>query len=311
MALAMEKTSDLPITEDKDSLFAVTNLFPIERLHNPSATEVMEKLILPNRAAILTGVVDSWPCHRKWTMEYIAERVGNVKVQVPKEFGVYHFLKFKSIPVAEFVESLNTTKDLYLSADPIMGEGGGVREECELKALAGDIPIPDFIPKDDIRNCNLWIGPGGNRSLLHYDAWHSFLAVFSGQKRFTVYHPAETRYLHQFGVFDIKALREGRTMDSRVDPVHVQKKYLHSVGQVTGFEGVIKPGEALFIPAGTWHYVESHGLNIALNFFFHARIGGLWNESPLKEYVFKTEVMYPFLNKLSKIKGAVEFWKKH
>ena len=244
-------------------------------------------------------------------MEYIAERVGKVKVQVPKEFGVYHFLNFKSIPVAEFVESLSTTKDLYLSADPIMGEGGTIREECELKALADDIPIPEFIPREDIRNCNLWIGPGGNRSLLHYDAWHSFLAVFSGEKRFTVYHPAQTRYLHQFGLLDIKALREGRTMDSRIDPVHVQKKYLRSVNQATGNEGIIRPGEALFIPAGTWHYVESYGLNIALNFFFHAREGGLWDESPLKEYRIKTEVMYPFMNKLSKIKGTMEFWKKH
>lgn len=258
----------------------------------------------------MTGVVDRWPCHQKWNIDYIAQRIGKVKVQVPKEFGVYHFLSFRYIPVAEFVESLTTTKDLYLSADPIMGEGGSVREECELKALAGDIPIPDFLPQKDIVNCNLWIGPGGNRTLLHYDAWHSFLAVFCGEKRFAVYHPSQTRYLHQFGSFDIKGLREGRTMDSRVNPVHVQEKYRRSVSQATGYEGVLKAGEALFIPAGSWHYVESHGLNIALNYFHYARVGGLWNQSPLKDYAFKNEVMYPLLDKLSKVKHTVQFWKK-
>jgi len=289
-----------------NSLFNLTQLSPIERLHNPTPDEIMGKVIIPNRAAILTGLIDSWPCTQKWDMEYIRQRVGKVKVQKPKESGVYHFLSFDSVPIDVFVESLNTTKDLYLSADPIMGEKGSIKEECQLKALAEDIPLPDFIPKNDIYSCNLWIGPGGNRSLLHYDAWHSFLAVFSGEKRFCVYHPSQTPYLHQYSLFDLKSLKEGKTMDSKLNPADIQEKYNIDVREAVGFEGTLHEGEALFIPAGTWHYVESHGLNIALNYFYQAKQGALWNESPLKEYNIKANYLTPMIDIARKIKKAIK-----
>ena len=94
-------------------------------------------------------------------------------------------------------------------------------------------------------------------------------------------------------------------MDSKLDPINVQDQYRNSVQKAVGYEGVLREGEALFIPAGTWHYIESYGLNIALNYFFHAREGALWNQSPLKEYKIKVDYLYPMLKKASKIKHAL------
>lgn len=285
-------------------LYEATSLEEIECIDRPTRTDFIENYLLGSKPVIVRGVANEWPSVKKWTLDYLRDNVETVQVQKPEVDGNYHYLQFKRIPFDEFSESLATTKNLYLSADKILDVGAKIPEGCALANIADDVTIPEYLSKDDVVNANLWVGPGGNKSLLHFDHWHSFLTVIEGEKKFAAYESSQTQYLYPYSVFDIKSLMEGRALDSKVNPNNVQPQYVEAVSQAKGVKGVLKKSDILFLPAGTWHYIESLGLNIAVNIFSEANDPSRWKLSPLKEFRMKTKVMLPLLGKARRVKNV-------
>jgi hypothetical protein len=299
-------TVSYKVSEGHMNILDITALSQVETVSNPPNNVVSNSYIERNKPVVIQDVSELFPHLSKWTLETIGTRVKTVKVQKVASDGIYHFLDFNWVSFDEFKENLVGDKNMYLSVNQIVGKNGVLPKDDNLRSLVEDLDLPPYMDKENLTNANLWIGPGGNSTLLHYDAWHSFIFLIEGQKEFAIYHPSQTKYLYPYKLHELRSLHKGKTMDSHVNPEDVQQAFVKNVSKAHGFRGILSPGRILFIPAGSWHYVKSWGQNIAVNFFFDAAGEGLWDENPLREYVIKTKYLIPAMNKVSLLKAYLK-----
>jgi len=294
-----DQAESIPASKGPRHLFSCTQLRQIERVHKPSVEQFLEDYVRKFKPVIMTGVAEDWPC-MKWTPEYMRSRIGKVKVQRSEADGMHVFTKFMHIPYKEFEKSLSTTKDLYLSVDPILERRGVPPRDGQLAGLAPDIVYPPYCTRESIQDVNLWMGPGGNKTLLHYDAFHGLLVVLEGRKRFAAYHSSHVRNFFPYSVFNFMASWAGNVVDSQINAQDVGDEHIDRVRNADGVYGELERGEMLFLPAGTWHYVESDGRNLAINYFYDSKEGLDRTKSPLREYWIKVNI----------IKSPIKIWRR-
>jgi hypothetical protein len=107
------------------------------------------------------------------------------------------------------------------------------------------------------------------RSTLHYDASHNLLLLLAGRKEVTLLSPSCTSYLKPVPASDanpnhsalsfeeVEGIVNDRTSGAAPAPRLVQRAVMHA-------------GDALFIPEGWWHQVQSDPCSMAVNFWFSA-----------------------------------------
>jgi hypothetical protein len=286
-------------------LFEISKLKKIDEKRGLSVDEFRAEYFEKNKPVVITGVADKWDFLKSWTLENLGEKIRKVKIQRPSEYGVYHFMKFDEIGYGEFLKKIKNKEDVYLSANQILGEGGVAVNEDSFGRLTDDLTYLEYIRREEIFSANLWIGPGGNKTLLHFDPWHSFIVVVKGKKRVAVYHPSQTPYLNPFKMSELKSMYEGRMMDSKINPEAVQEEYIKDARNAEGAWAEVKKGQILYIPAGAWHYVKSYNVNISINYFYNAREEGLLDKPPLKDYYLKKKYIVPVMEKIRQTKGAL------
>jgi len=134
---------------------------------------------------------------------------------------------------------------------------------------------------------NLWVGPGGHTSSLHYDPMDGILMQLHGCKKVLLFPPSQTYNLYPIPVY--KQLRHGlklRAVYSQVYPENPDfeafPKFQEAAKQVR--EVILEPGDVLFLPAGWWHEVISLGEDMvcSINRFWHvfplSRAFRSWNK---------------------------------
>ena len=141
----------------------------------------------------------------------------------------------------------------------------------KIPELRDDIYIPEYChylsdkehDEDDEANVdiNAWFGPSGTISPLHYDPRDNFLCQVIGEKYVRLYdekHSARL-YAHQGNILRNTSRVDVENIDPLAFPLAVDAPY---------WEGVLRPGEMLFIPAKCWHYVRSLSLSFSVSFWF-------------------------------------------
>lgn len=179
---------------------------------------------------------------------------------------------------------------------------------AQIPSLRADISIPDYCYCDPAPSSlthvkstqkleqpllNAWFGPAGTVSPLHTDPYHNVLAQVVGYKYIRLYAPDETTNLYprdtdENGVDmsntsqvdldeamsvwkDISCL----THEADVDQPTLQdcrNKYEEQFPQfkkATYIEGILGPGECLYLPVGWWHYVRSLTPSFSVSFWFN------------------------------------------
>ena len=192
--------------------------------------------------------------------------------------------------MAELSDRIGQGEDLYAGARPVLGSEGKPTDKGGLLDLANELRVPAWIDQSTIYNANLWLGAGDNRTMLHYDAWNTIMLVGKGSKEFFVFPNTESHKMFQYSAFNYAALLRGQVLHSPIRPLSVQKKYQSKFRTAKGFQGRAESGDIIFVPAGFWHYVESTGLNISVNFFTHYADRSLQWKEPLLTYWVKVNI---------------------
>ncbi|KAA6428022.1 MAG: hypothetical protein FRX49_02684 [Trebouxia sp. A1-2] len=137
-----------------------------------------------------------------------------------------------------------------------------------LEALQKDFEVPDVISHADLVHTNLWMSIRGSRSSLHYDPYHNLLCMVQGQKTVKLLSPDVTDQLYPFSVL-------GESPNhSHVNFAHPddQQHPLYKQALQSQQEFVLQAGDALFIPEGWWHQVDSQDTTIAVNFWWQSAL---------------------------------------
>ncbi len=124
----------------------------------------------------------------------------------------------------------------------------------------------ELIPATDL---NIWLGPGGHTTPLHWDSNDGTLLQTVGSKKLILFPPSQSRNLYPFSVFQ-------KTFPPWFSQVHPQTPDFSQFPRLKTalthkLEIELHPFELLYIPAFWWHEVTSIGNNYTCSFnrFWH------------------------------------------
>ncbi|CAJ1969457.1 unnamed protein product [Sphenostylis stenocarpa] len=249
----------------------------------PTARE-FDSLIEPaNVPAVFRGCTKSWKAFSHWNpsnggLDYLQERVGSCTVEAmisqsaPVFYGDLGSHQRVPLPFSNFLDFCkkrmqmqskhhrpgldhcpasqthddtqhvglaleDAPEQIYLAQVPIMNSDR--QENVQLETLKEDIQMPSILVSKELSSINLWMNNAQARSSTHYDPHHNFLCIVSGCKQenpdYSIYPRAECSM-----EFAQKA--------------------------------VLQAGDALFIPEGWFHQVDSDDLTIAINFWWRSNM---------------------------------------
>ncbi|QSP93692.1 cupin-like domain-containing protein [Marinobacter salinisoli] len=280
------------------NLFDLAGPEDIESIPFPTTEDGLLPYIRGRQPVLLNGVREALPFTREWSYDYFRKHLKTIRIQRKSDDGIFHYLGFERIPIGDFNDIMETTHDGY-ALEPLKGRG-----------VSGDLPseiqvsLPRFVPETGFRVSNLYVGPGKNTSLLHYDETHSLLMMLEGRKRFILFSPEQSDCMYAYSPFSLRAIRENRVVDSQVNCVEPDLKSFPKLGQARGLAGWLEEGQALFIPAGTWHYIQAEGRNVSVNYFWMQNSLKDWLHQPLLNFWIKRRAI-DVLDVLRKVKHKV------
>lgn len=250
---------------------------------------------------IIPGIMAAWPASSLWQNPTYLMRVtlGGRRV-VPVEVGKSYLdddWSQKMMPFREFMTDFllpKETRDVgYLAQHNLFSQ---------IPALKNDIIVPDYCytsppdpdeaaartaglasaPRLDEPLLNAWLGPKGTRTPLHTDPYHNILCQVVGYKYVRLYAPTETPKVYPCGVnnngvdmsntsqVDVSQFRT-KAMDNSINVDEQRGEHLKFplFNQAKFVEGVLGPGESLYIPLGWWHYVESLSTSFSVSFWWN------------------------------------------
>lgn len=246
--------------------------------------------------------------NRPWSNpSYLLDQTLGGRRLVPIELGrtyTDHDWAQKIIPFRAFMQTYMLSRP-FCSPPPTTKTGYLAQHNlfAQIPGLRADICVPDYcycspaehtayikpVPRLDDPLLNAWFGPRGTVSPLHTDPYHNILAQVVGYKYVRLYAPSETDKIYPRGK-DEKGIDMSNT--SRIDldegvracgegigwcddeeegefdgeawrkefPMFKDAKYV---------EGILGPGECLYIPVGWWHYVRSLTSSFSVSFWFN------------------------------------------
>ncbi|XP_066054617.1 bifunctional peptidase and arginyl-hydroxylase JMJD5 isoform X3 [Chamaea fasciata] len=229
----------------------------IPHLRCPSLEHFRDNYLVPQRPVVLEGVMDHWPCMKKWSVDYFCQVAGCRTV--PVELGARYTDE-------EWSQQLMTVSD-FISQYIMDGVGYLAQHQLfdQIPELKEDISIPDYCclgegEEDDI-TINAWFGPGGTISPLHQDPQQNFLAQVFGRKYIRLYSPqdSENLYPHESQILH---------NTSQVDVEDPDLVKFPNFTKAAFQSCILMPGQILFIPVKYWHYVRSLELSFSVSFWW-------------------------------------------
>merc|ERR1711871_1395398 len=153
-----------------------------------------------NKPLLIKGGAAQWPAMTKWTDEYLRDRVGSVPVNAERsrtnKFG-YEEKSWLNVINGTEEEQFTWSKflDVYQrSSVPHYYISSNIPRK-----LAEDVELPAVVPcmKDRHEWTILWMGAGGQNSLIHNDQFDNLFAIIAGSKKIVLFPPLQSPYLYE------------------------------------------------------------------------------------------------------------------
>lgn len=253
----------------------------------PSADEFTSLIEPKNVPAVFHGCVNDWKAFSKWNpstggLDYLQELAGSSTVEVmlsksaPVFYGDIRNHERVQLPLSTFIQyckdvsnpdSFETEPDqIYLAQVPIMNTEK--EERVQLGSLIEDIHTPLFLETKILSSINLWMNGAQTRSSTHYDPHHNLLCVVSGSKQVDLWPPSSTPFLYPMPLY-------GEASNHCAVPINAPDLSLHPRAEHSkkySQRVILHSGDALFIPEGWFHQVDSESLTVAVNFWWRSEI---------------------------------------
>ncbi|MDZ7789459.1 MAG: cupin-like domain-containing protein [Xanthomonadales bacterium] len=230
-------------------------LTPVEQVDNVDARTFQGEYKRPARPVIIKHLTDSWPARRKWTVDHLKQRAGDVVVPLydskPSRDHKHQHAPAARMPLGEYMDLLeNGENDLRLFFFNFFNT---------IPELTEDFEYPDVGLKFFRKLPVLFMGGKGSRVQLHFDIDLAdiMLCHFGGPKRVLLFAPDQTPWLYRVP-FSFSAL-----FDARVDKPDYDK--YPALKRVEGQAAELEHGDVLYIPPGFWHFVEYRDIGFSMS----------------------------------------------
>jgi hypothetical protein len=139
-------------------------------------------------------------------------------------------------------------------------------EKVLLKILRQDIQTPTFLDAKSLSSINFWMNSAEARSSTHYDPHHNLLCVVSGRKKVVLWPPSASPSLYPMPIYGEASNHSSVGLEN--PNLSDYPRAEHSLKQSQ--EITLNAGDAVFIPEGWFHQVDSDELTVAVNFWWQS-----------------------------------------
>ncbi|BFG43090.1 hypothetical protein CerSpe_293640 [Prunus speciosa] len=278
----------------------------------PSARDFESRIESTNVPAVFSGCVKDWKAFSKWNpsnggLDYLQERVGLCVVEamlsssapvfygdlrsherVPLPFSAFIGLCKQRMchsedgsgacfeaeqrglldPASEYDRKPyeDAPQQIYLAQVPIINTEN--EERVQLESLREDFQTPVFLEDKILASTNLWMNNAQARSSTHYDPHHNLLCVVSGCKQVVLWPPSASAMLYPMPIYGEASNHSSVPLENPDFSNYPRAQCLMEYSQKV----ILHAGDALFIPEGWFHQVDSDDLTIAVNFWWRSNI---------------------------------------
>jgi len=232
----------------------------IERRREVRRGEFLARYYARNTPVIMLDIGDTWPARYNWTLDYFEQQLGDEMVEImtnrdsDPDYERHGERHRALVPFRDYISYLRENpagNDRYLVAN------NGLLDQPAAKRLHDDYETPAEYLDEEISHGRvfLWLGPAGTVTPLHHDVMNILLVQVAGRKRVILIDPLRNRYVYNdYAVY------------SQVDAANPDYSRFPLFAYADPITVVLEPGDALFIPVGWWHHVESLDLSASLSF---------------------------------------------
>ena len=242
----------------------------------------IEKMIAKGKPTVLKNtVVKTWPALEKWTLSYLEKSMG--KDILPSVKCTNTFLTFDpdgrtplKLNISLPFTSVNMTTEVFFKciqkdpSDPVCSDG--------YKGHYYFGSVPDNTLKDDVmpdkflyhtekdykaKKQFMWISSAGMITHTHFDQDYNFFVQLMGKKQFTLWSPLQHELMYVYPRV------HPMWHKSRVNYRAVDLERFPAFALAKGKQIELGPGDMLFVPPYTWHYVETLTPSVSLSTWSH------------------------------------------
>jgi hypothetical protein len=204
--------------------------------------EFRKSYLLASRPLILHNFASLFPAGHLWTFDYLNQKIGNYQIGVfdnsVKTSTAYVQPHFK-MPFSEFLEIIQQDEETpyRIFLFNLFKEFPEFRKE---------FPTPEIV-KGPLGNIGFAFFGGKNTKVrFHYDIDCSsvLMTQIIGRKRVILIPP----------LYDSLIYKVPLSSFSLIDPDTPDYKKFHALRYVMGYDFILHPGDALFMPSCYWHF---------------------------------------------------------
>eukprot|EP00850_Spirogloea_muscicola_P001155 SM000004S15025 [mRNA] locus=s4:799035:803238:+ [translate_table: standard] len=237
----------------------------------------------PNLPAVFRGLVSGWPAARLWgppaedgSFRRLRALAGEATVQAMASVGpiFYGNLGSHERVAATLGDLLQLAPLASSQCHPSEAEQSAPMYDAEdrtgvsLAPLLEDIHKPDILKKKEIASINFWMSFHASISSIHYDPYHNLLCVVSGRKTVSIWPPSAAASLYPMPLYGESSNHSAINLLQPDYKQHPQAaNYRTLCKNIT-----LAAGDALFLPEGWYHQVDSERSTIAVNFWWPSKV---------------------------------------
>jgi hypothetical protein len=242
--------------EARDDAAAPAQARPwIERKRSLSRRDFVSGYLRARRPVVLTEALAEWAALKTFSPEFFRSAFADAPVQV----------RGRGCRLGDVIDAqLASSSDRPAPYPCTLSRGGAwlrqvtPRPQCSLPSRHANPLVPQSI-FELVNHLEIFFGgPGAAFPYLHYDMlrMHAWIAQVHGEKEFTLYERGQEHLLY---------VSAKLPWLSTVQDLHDHDRY-PLLRQARSHTVVLRPGDLLFIPCGTWHTARCLGMNITVAF---------------------------------------------
>ena len=269
----------------------------VERESLPAADDFYADHVLPGQPGVFRGAARHWKAVEKWTLEYLADKVGEHDVQVNRvpqpgdvDGPLGNYLVFpqrETMRMRDFADLVRNAapgdEDVYYLSeanDNFRTRFASLHDDIEMV-----MPCTEGTPMV-LESLNMWMGTSNCRAPVHSDTYNNLYVVVRGTKTFRLYHPLDAAFMYttMWQTADFVRDDAGWRVEPRprgetqpwpaVDVDSPDFERHERFARARAVDVTLHAGDVLFVPLQWYHRVtqtpDDDNKAIAVNFWYES-----------------------------------------